>query len=81
MQNRLEHNILSVLDPISTKGLTEADADELKEKVYAKMLKEYEKLSEEVAIKSQDPNWLTKSRPRLTLINRKTKKNWWACSQ
>ncbi|XP_063697482.1 1-acyl-sn-glycerol-3-phosphate acyltransferase beta-like [Culicoides brevitarsis] len=69
-----KHNIVSILDPISTKGLTQADVEDLKEKTQALMFKEYEKLREEVTLRSKDPNWLNKSRPRLTLTNRKFKK-------
>lgn len=63
-----------MLDPIPTKGLTVDDVDKLKEKTHAIMLKEYDKLKEEVTLKSQVPDWVNKVRPRLTLVNRKFKK-------
>uniref|UniRef100_A0A336M0Y0 1-acylglycerol-3-phosphate O-acyltransferase n=1 Tax=Culicoides sonorensis TaxID=179676 RepID=A0A336M0Y0_CULSO len=68
------HNIISVLEPIPTKGLTLDDVDKLKDKTYSIMFKEYEKLREEVTLKSRLPDWVNKTRPRLTLVNRKFKK-------
>lgn len=62
-----EHEIVSILEPIPTKGLTDADTDDLLQKVHDIMLKEYEKLTEEMAEKSKDPKWLNKKRPRLTV--------------
>lgn len=69
--NLTEHTIITLLDPIPTKGLTEDDVDQLREKTRNVMLKEYEKLSEEVALKAKIPDWVNKSRPRLTLVNQK----------
>lgn len=67
------HTIISLLDPIPTKGLTEADVDQLRDKTRNVMLKEYEKLAAEVELKAKTPDWVNKSRPRLTLVNRKAK--------
>lgn len=75
MNHPKEHTIISVLDPIPTKGLTENDVDQLRDKTRNVMLKEYEKLSEEVALKAKIPDWLNKSRPRLTLVNNKRTKH------
>ncbi|XP_063701629.1 1-acyl-sn-glycerol-3-phosphate acyltransferase beta-like [Culicoides brevitarsis] len=68
-----KHIILSVLEPIPTKGLTTADVDSLKEKVYSIMFAEYEKLRDEIMEKSKDPKWLNMQRPRVTLVDRKLK--------
>lgn len=61
----LEHEIISVLEPIPTIGLTEHDGDDLKQKVYNVMMKEYEKLKYELDKDSKDPQWLNQKRPRL----------------
>lgn len=63
-----EHNILSVLDPIETTGMIEADVDILRDRVHAVMIKEYERLYDEIEAKKKDTAWLTQSKPRLTLV-------------
>lgn len=59
------HVICKALDPIPTKGLVDADHEELMEKTRTVMLAEYERLAAEVDEKSQKKEWRDKERPRV----------------
>lgn len=61
------HIIVKALDPIPTKGMVDADHEELMEKTRAVMLAEYEKIAAEVDAASQKKEWRNKVRPRITL--------------
>lgn len=59
------HVICKALDPIPTKGLVDADHEELMEKTRTVMLAEYERLAAEVDEMSQKKEWRDKERPRV----------------
>lgn len=61
------HIIVKALEPIPTKGLVDADHEELMEKTRNVMLAEYEKIAAEVDEKSKKKEWRDKKRPRITL--------------
>lgn len=57
------HGIISVLDPIPTKGWTMDQCDEFAENVRQAMVNEYEKLGQELTKMQQDSEWLNVKRP------------------
>lgn len=57
------HVICSALDPIPTKGMVDADHEELMIRTRDLMMDEFERLSKEVDGKSLDPQWRDKKRP------------------
>uniref|UniRef100_A0A336M0X8 1-acyl-sn-glycerol-3-phosphate acyltransferase n=1 Tax=Culicoides sonorensis TaxID=179676 RepID=A0A336M0X8_CULSO len=57
------HGIISVLDPIPTKGWTMDKCDEFAENVRQLMMAEYEKLGKELTVMQQDTDWLNVKRP------------------
>ena len=61
------HIIVKALDPIPTKGMVDADHEELMEKTRNAMLAEYEKIAAEVDKLSVTKEWRDKKRPRITL--------------
>lgn len=59
----LGHGIISVLDPIPTKGWNMDQCDEFAENVRKAMVDEYEKLGQELTKMQQDSEWLNVKRP------------------
>lgn len=57
------HGIISVLDPIPTKGWTMDQCDEFAENVRQAMVDEYEKMGQELTKMQQDSEWLNVKRP------------------
>ncbi|XP_063709536.1 1-acyl-sn-glycerol-3-phosphate acyltransferase alpha-like [Culicoides brevitarsis] len=60
---RSGHGIISVLDPIPTKGWNMDQCDEFAEMVRQAMVTEYEKLGQELTKMQQDSDWLNVKRP------------------
>lgn len=60
----LGHAIISVLDPIPSKGWTMEQVDEFCELVRSAMMDEYAKLDKELHAMEQDPDWATTKRPK-----------------
>lgn len=60
------HVIMKALEPISTKGMVDADNEALMEITRNVMLEEYEKLAAEVDEMSQKKEWRDMKRPRVS---------------
>ncbi|KAL1373659.1 hypothetical protein pipiens_018536 [Culex pipiens pipiens] len=65
------HVIMSVLEPIPTKGVTVDGLDALIERTRSAMLAEYEKISAEMDGNLSNSRWVRQSRPRFTIIDNK----------
>lgn len=61
------HIIVKALEPIPTKGLVDADHEDLMERTRVVMLAEYEKIAAEVDELSLKKEWREKKRPRISL--------------
>lgn len=57
------HSIVTVLDPIPTKGWTVEKTDEFAEIVRQQMMAEHERLGKELTALQQDSEWLKSKRP------------------
>lgn len=59
------HVIVKALEPISTKGMVDADHEALMERTRIVMVAEYEKIAAEVDEMSQNEEWRNMARPQI----------------